>query len=109
MALKRKIRQIGNSVTLVIPNEIFEFLGIDASSVKYKLCQDDTGCVFIVILEKDVIALDEKKFQKRGGSFAIIIPKTLCTMWNVGFLEGQVREMEISFDELPLKWRLSPV
>lgn len=109
MALKRKIRQIGNSITLTIPNELFEFFGHDPLSVKYKLWQDETGSVFIVILEKGVMALDEKKFQKHGKSFAVIIPKPLCVMWNIGLLEGQERELGLSYDNSPIKWRLSPL
>ncbi len=109
MALVRKIRQIGNSITLTIPNEIFDFLGYNPQLIKYKLCQDETGAVFLVILDKNVMAIDEKKFQKHGKSFAIIIPKPLCKMWNVGLGENENREIKLSFDNSPLKWRLEPV
>ena len=63
MALLRRIRQIGNCVTLTIPYEIFDFLGYNPSVVKYKLCQDETGAVFLIILDKGVMALDEKNFK----------------------------------------------
>ena len=109
MALVRKIRQIGNSVTLTIPNEIFDFLGYDPNVVKYKLCQDETGAVFLIILDKGVMALDEKKFLKHGKSFAIIIPKLLCKMWNVGLGENENREIKLGYDDSPLKWRIEPV
>lgn len=109
MALKRKIRQIGNSVAFAVPNEVFDFLDLEPQKIKYKMCQDETGSVFIVILDKGAMALDEKKFQKHGNVFAVIIPKPLCYMWNVGLGEGQNRELELSYDDSPLKWRLSPV
>lgn len=109
MALKRKVQRIGNSLALVIPNEIFDFLELDPIDVKYKLCQDDTGTVFVAILNKDVTVIDEKKFQKHGKSFSIIIPKALCSLWNIGLAENQERELKLSFDESPLKWRLSPI
>lgn len=109
MALVRRIRQIGNSVTLIIPNEIFDFLGYNPSVVKYKLCQDETGAVFLIILDKGVMALDEKKFQKHGKSFAIIIPKPLCKMWNIGLAEENNRELQLSLDDSPLKWRIEPI
>ncbi len=109
MGLKRKIRQIGNSLALAVPNEIFDFFELDPLKIKYKLCQEDTGDVFILILSPDVIALDEKKFQKRGNTFTVLIPKSLCTLWNVGLFEGQRRELELSYDNSPLKWKLSPV
>lgn len=109
MALIRKVRQIGNSLALAIPNELFDFLEINPSEIKYKLYQNETGQVYVIILEKDVYALDEKNFQKRGTSYTFIIPKSLCTMWNIGLGEDQSRELALSFDESPLKWRLSPV
>ncbi len=109
MALKRKLRQIGNSLAIAVPNEVFDFLDLDPSSVKYKLGQDETGAIFILILAKDVIALDEKKFHKQGNVYTIIIPKPLCVMWNVGLGEGQNRELELSYYDSPLKWKLSPV
>ncbi len=109
MGLKRRVQRIGNSLALVVPNEIFEFLELNPTEVKYKLCQDETGSVFVAILGKDVTVIDEKKFQKHGKSFTLIIPKSLCTLWNVGLLEGQNRELELSFDDSSLKWRLNPV
>ena len=109
MALKRKVRQIGNSLALAIPNEIFEFLNLNPEKIKYKLCQNETGSVFVVILGKDVVALDEKKFQKHGKTSVIIIPKPLCVMWNIGLKEEQNRELELSYDDSPLKWKLCPV
>lgn len=109
MALKRKVRKIGNSLALAIPNEVFDFLDLDPSTDKYKLSQDETGSVFIIILQNGVMALDEKKFQRQGNSYLIIIPKPLCIIWNIGLDESQKRELLVSFDESPLKWRLSPV
>lgn len=108
MTLKRKIRQIGNSLAIAIPNEVFDFLGLDPASVKYKLGQDETGSVFVLILGKDVMAIDEKKFHKQGNVYTIIIPKTLCVMWNIGLDEGKNRELQISFYDSPLKWKLAP-
>lgn len=108
MALKRKVRKIGNSLAFAIPNEIFDFFDLNPDEIKYKLCQDETGSVFIAILGKDVTAIDEKRFQKQGKSYTIIIPKALCTMWNVGLLDNQKRELEISYDKSPLKWHLMP-
>lgn len=109
MALRRKVRQIGNSLALPVPKEVFEFLEFEPQKIKYKLCQDETGGVYILILQKGIIALDEKKFQKLGTSFSIIIPKPLCVMWNIGLGDNQSRELEIAYDESPLKWRLEPV
>ena len=43
MALKRKVRQIGNSLALPIPSEVFEFLGFNYKDIKYKLIQEITG------------------------------------------------------------------
>lgn len=63
MALKRKVRQIGNSLALPIPSEVFEFLGFNYKDIKYKLIQEITGEVYILILKKDVIALEEKNFK----------------------------------------------
>ena len=109
MTLKRKIRQIGNSLAFAIPNEVFDFLDLDPASIKYKLGQDDTGAVFVLILNKDVISIDEKKFHRQGNVYTIIIPKPLCIMWNIGLSEGQNRELQISYDNSPLKWKLEPV
>ena len=109
MALKRKVRQIGNSLALPVPNEVFEFLGFNSKDIKYKLIQEISGQVFILILKKDVISLDEKKFQKLGRTPAIIIPKPLCILWNIGLEEDKNRELYIEFDDSPLKWRLYPV
>lgn len=109
MSLKRKIRQIGNSLAIAVPNEVFDFLDLDPASVKYKLGQDETGSVFILILGKDVMALDEKKFHKQGNVYTIIIPKQLCAMWNVGLGEDKNKILQISYDSSPLKWKLSPV
>ena len=106
MALKRKVRQIGNSLALPIPGEVFEFLGFNYKDIKYKLIKEITGEVYILILKKDVIALEEKKFQKLGNTPAIIIPKPLCIMWNIGLEEGKNRELLIEFDDSPLKWKL---
>ncbi|MCD8024848.1 MAG: hypothetical protein LUE64_04870 [Candidatus Gastranaerophilales bacterium] len=108
MALKRKVRRVGNSLVLAIPNEIFDFLGFDPKDIKYKLCQDETGGVFVLILKKDVIALDEKNFQKHGSVYTIIIPKQLCVLWNIGLGENQKRELELLYEDSPLKWRLYP-
>lgn len=108
MALIRKIRKIGNSLALAIPNEIFDFFDLNPEIVKYKLCQDDSGAVFVLILNNDVVMLDEKRFQKQGKSYAIIIPKALTLMWNVGLGENQKRELELKYDMSPLKWKLSP-
>ena len=109
MTLKRKIRQVGNSLAVAIPNEVFDFLDLDPVSIKYKLGQDETGAVFILILNKDVISIDEKKFHRQGNVYTIIIPKPLCTMWNIGLSDGQNRELQISYDNSPLKWKLEPV
>ncbi len=107
MALKRKVRQIGNSLAIAIPNDIFDFLDLEPSKIKYKLSQDETGAIFIVILKQGVSALDEKNFQKRGNTYTVIIPKPLCNMWNIGLLEGQNREIELSMDNSPLKWLIT--
>ncbi|MDO5437027.1 MAG: hypothetical protein Q4F80_02395 [bacterium] len=109
MALKRKVRQAGNSLAYPIPNEVFEFFNLDPKKIKYKLCQDETGSVFILILQKDVIMIDEKKFQKLGNTYAVIIPKPLCTIWDIGLEPGRNRELEISYGNSPLKWLISPV
>lgn len=109
MALKRKVRKIGNSLALAIPNEIFDFFDLNPENIKYKLCQDDSGSVFILILNKDVVMLDEKNFHRQANSYTIIIPKTLCNMWNIGLSENQNRELELRYDMSPLKWKLSPV
>ncbi len=107
--LIRKIRQVGNSVALAIPNEIFDFLNLNPQKNKYKLCQDDTGSVFIIILDENVSMIDEKKFQKQGTVYAIIIPKPLCNMWNVGLHDGAKREIALYLDDSPLKWKIEPV
>ena len=109
MALKRKVKQIGNSYALVIPNEIFDFLNLNPEEIRYKLIQDETGAVFIIILHKDVIAIDEKRFQKQRNSYNILIPKSLYNIWNMSFSGTSFKELELSFDSSPLKWRLSPV
>lgn len=109
MGLIKKVRQIGNSLALPVPNEVFEFLELEPNKIKYKLCQDETGSVYILILEKGVCALDEKNFQKLGRNSAIIIPKALCAMWNIGLGENQNRELEIAYAASPLKWKLAPV
>lgn len=109
MAIVRKVRQIGNSLALPVPKEVFEFLEFDPQKVKYKLCQDETGSVYVLILQKGVIALDEKKFQKLGTSYSIIIPKSLCIMWNIGLSEGQNRELSLSYGDSPLQWYLAPL
>lgn len=109
MALIRKVRQIGNSIALPIPNEIFEFFELDPKKSKYKLTQDETGGVYIIILKPDVMALDEKRFQKLGRTPAVIIPKPLCIMWQIGLEENMNRELEIAYNGSPLKWSLKPV
>ena len=107
MTLKRKVRQIGNSLAFPVPNEVFDFLNLNPAEIKYKLSQDETGDVFVIILKKDVVALDEKKFQKQGNIYAIIIPKALCNMWNVGLSKDETRELSLSFYDSPLKWKLA--
>ena len=108
MAVKRKVKKLGNSFALVIPNEIFEFLNFNPNVVKYKITQDETGAVFIVILEKGITSIDEKKFQKQRNSYNVIIPSALYNIWNVDLREGESLEIALSYETSPLKWRIEP-
>jgi len=108
MPLKRKVRKLGNSVAFPVPNEVFEFLNFDPKNVKYKLIQDETGNVYLVILDKDVFALDEKNFQKLRSLYGFILPKSLCIMWNIGTNETNNRDIEISYTDSPRKWLIKP-
>lgn len=108
MPLMRSIRKLGNSLAFPVPNEVFEFLDFDPKTVKYKLSQDETGNIYLIILGSDVFALDEKKFQKNANIFCFILPKPLCELWNIGTGEGQKRKLKISYANSPRKWLLSP-